>query len=403
MSSDTCGDVRRQPRLSVLHVSGDFPDPIEPFKTPVVRSLIDLTANEFDHSVISINRAEPPKARTACEIIKCGPLQIETQGYEYGTAVRYFAPGRGILHKTKLVQLGDWLVDQISRMPRRPDLLIGHKLTIEGIAVRRAADALRLPYAISIQGNTDTKILARRLDLKRDFAEIFHGAQTVFPFTPWALKSVEMSLGRRTAWTYELPCPTELDQPLKPVLEGKRFISVFHLKNWKGKNLEGLVKAWKILAKRGTPPPLEIIGGGTDEELDACRALARGVPQITFAGAIAGEQLAKRMNAATALVMPSLRESFGLVFLESLFAGAPIIYPQDTAIDGYFDAAPFAIRVDARSPHSIADAVDRAIAAEREMKRDLATWQGSAEARKFTRRQIALTFKAGLEQAAHSG
>ena len=42
-------------------------------------------------------------------------------------------------------------------MPERPDLIVGHKLTIEGIAVRRAAEALRTPYALALQGGTDQK------------------------------------------------------------------------------------------------------------------------------------------------------------------------------------------------------------------------------------------------------
>lgn len=395
----SANDPENREKRMIVHVSGDFPDNFQSFKTPVIRDLVDLTSHAFDHRVISINRRSPGWAASAGVLIQRQALAIEERRFAYGTAIEYVAPGKGLRHRTVLEQLGEWIAQHCLLSGSKPDLLIGHKLTIEGIAVRKAASLLGVPYALSIQGNTDTKILKIRRDLTRDFAEIFHGARTVFPFAPWALRDVEQALGERSGPAYLLPCPTELDQAIPPNARGDGFISVFHLKNWRGKNLAGLVEAWKILARRGPPPPLEIIGGGTDEELAACRKLARDVPQITFAGPMDREQLAQRMNRASALVLPSLRESFGLVFIESLFAGTPIIYPQDTAIDGYFDGAAFAWRVKPRSAPSIAAAVEGVMANEASAKNALALWQKTPDARRFTRAKIAATFEHGLTEA----
>ncbi|MEL7446186.1 MAG: hypothetical protein AAGK02_10265, partial [Pseudomonadota bacterium] len=203
----------------VLHVSGDFPDPFEPFKTPVIRSLIDLTRDDFQHEVVSINRAKPDKAGIILDTLSSfghPALEVQSERFEYGIALRYFAPSRGILHETMLDQVGDWLVDEIRSRACRPELLVAHKLSIEGIAVQHAAQEIGIPYALSIQGDTDTKIVAARPDLKRRFASVLADAAHVFPFTPWALDQLTHRLGRRPNGITMLPCPTDLDTPLPP-------------------------------------------------------------------------------------------------------------------------------------------------------------------------------------------
>lgn len=397
---DNGGSVRPK----VLHLSGDFPDPFEPFKTPVISKLLELTRDQFDHRVISINRVSPGSLGTLRALIAPAPFRTERQLFEHGMALRYTAPGKGIWHQTLLERLGEQIVAEVEAMDHQPDLLVGHKLTIEGIAIARAAELLDLPYALSVQGNTDTKILASRPDLKPLFARIFHGAKAVFPFAPWTQRDVEAALGTRAEGKFLLPCPTDLDQLQPPRPTGDGLITVFHLKNYENKSLSGIVKAYRELARHGTtPPPLKVMGGGSKEELTACRALTRDFPQITFVGPMDRAALAQRMNCASALILPSLRESFGLVFLEALFAGTPIIYPQDTAVDGYFDRAAFALRVNARKPASLADAIHHACNHEEQLKQALAKWQDSPQATRFTRKSIATQFAAGLNQALDQG
>lgn len=387
---------KKSERPLVVHVSADFPDPIKPFKTPVIKKLIELTDFSFDHRVISINRTSPGAALTFRTILLPGELKFEESEFERGVTLSYSAPSKGLRHRTKLLQLGDRIAEACLELNRKPNLLVAHKLTVEGIAVRRAAQRLMLPYAVSVQGNTDTKILATRPDLRSELKRIYHEAEVVFPFTPWAQTFVDGVLGERKGPSHLLPCPTDLDEVQPPRLGGDGFISVFHLKNWREKNLQGLVKAWKLLARNGRAPRLEVIGGGTKADFSKCIEIARDTPEIHFTGPMNRTQLAERMASATALVLPSLRESFGLVFIEALFAGTPIIYPSGAAIDGYFDGSPFALRIDARSSCEIAAAVVRAQMNASTMRAALAEWQLSPASVKFTREHIAATFERGL-------
>lgn len=385
----------------ILHVSADFPDSIDSFKTPVVRSLVDLTQDRFDHEVISLNRRSPRILKFGKGLItgRGSPeLAVGGEPFSHGQALIYEAPPFGLFHATMLWRLGDWLTKDRAGAPP-PHLLVGHKLTIEGIAVRRASRQLGVPFAICIQGDTDTKVLAARPDLTAEFSKVFHEAAVIFPFTPWALRQFEDRLGRRTGPTVLLPCPTDLDVPSVPRAGGNRFVSVFHLKNYRRKNLHGIVAALRILQKDKAEVGFDIIGGGSEQEFERCRSIARDLGNVIFEGPLDRSALRQRLNRAMGFVLPSLRESFGLVFIEALFAGLPVIYPKGTAIDGYFDGFSFAIGVDSNDPSAIAAAMRTVVREEQNLKADLLQWQESEHAKQFMRSTIGRVFAVGLSRA----
>ena len=380
-------------RPHIVHVSGDFPDPVALDKTKVIQSLVDLTSNEFRHHVVSINRIAP-KLDALRFLKKARPQVIP---FEYGEALSYEAPPKGLLHARMLERLGDFLADRLDAAP--PDLLVGHKLTIEGIVVARAAAKLGIPYALSIQGNTDTKILKLRPDLRPRLRKVYHGAACAFPFAPWTQVAVEAYLGARQGQTLVLPCPTDLDTPLAPIDQGNGLISVFHLRHARNKNLAGITAAFEQLPAPLGADGLTIVGGGTAEELQASQAIASHHPGISFEGMLSRPDLRTRLNSASGFVLPSLRESFGLVFIEALFAGLPIIYPKGAAVDGFFDGLPFAVGVDVRKPRELVEAMAMLLREESKLKAELHAWQRSEHARQFTRPEVARHFSTGLNLA----
>lgn len=388
--------------MRVAHVSADFPDPVKATKTTVIRSHIELTSDLFDHHVISLNRRPSGMLPLVGQALSRGWRslpEVEVSAFPYGEALTYDAPGKGVFHRTMLVRLGDCLAERLSSGPA-PDLLVGHKLSIEGFVVHRAAQRLGIPYAISIQGNTDCKIVQWRPDLRRQLARIYHEACYVFAFAPWAKRKIDDVLGIRSSKFAFLPCPTDIDLVQTPVPDGDSLVSVFHLWNHRQKNLAGMARAARQLVAEGLPVCLEVIGGGTDAVRAECERVVAGNDAVRLAGALGHAQLPQRLNAAKGFVLPSHRESFGLVFIEALFAGLPIIYPAEAAVDGYLDGLPFAIRVDSGDRQAIAEAMRQIWTNENALKDQLADWQQSKEARRFQRKQIGEVFAAGLRVAA---
>ncbi len=379
----------------MVHLTGDFPDPLEPAKTDAIRRLIDLTADRFDHTVVSLNRRTPPPGALAAWLGR--RIEVSEVPFDYGMAAQYLAPPSGLFHATLLERLGDWLAAKLADDP--PALIVGHKLTIEGIAVHRAAVRLGVPYALSIQGNTDDKVMRARPDLAPLLRQVMQGAKAIFPFAPWSLAALEQRLGPPSVRPRLLPCATELDTPIAPSARGNGLVTAFHLRNWQTKNFDRTIAALRRLRAHGRDDTLAVIGGGDELEAQRCRAIGETTPGVVFEGPLTHAELPSRLNAATALVMPSRRESFGMVFVEALFAGVPIIYPSGQGVDGYFDGADFAIRVDPHSTPAIGEAMAYAIDNEARLKAALAKWQGGPDARRFQRAAIARQFAAGLSEA----
>lgn len=379
-------------RPYVVHVTADYPDEIVQVKTPVIQRLVGLASTEFDQHVISLNRVSP---QAAGWIWPRFSMTIEHESDDL-TAFLYRAPPKGIHHRRMLLKLGEALAEKLAE-GRKPDLLVAHKLTVEGFAVARAADLLAIPYALSVQGNTDAKILRSRPDLARFLLPVWHNACVAFPFTPWALHAVEEKLGRRDGPTHLLPCPLDEDGMIAPVVGGDRIVSAFHLRNHAIKNLGGLVRGLELARAEEPTVELGIVGGGSDADERAARAYPGAEP--IFEGPLDHSHIAKRFNGAKGFIMPSHHESFGLVFIEALFAGLPIAYPAGAAVDGYFDGCEFALRVDAKSAESIAQAMLTLHRDEARLKSSLAEWQSSDTAKRFTRPVIGDTFTRGLKQA----
>lgn len=102
------------------------------------------------------------------------------------------------------------------------------------------------------------------------------------------------------------------------------------------KNVPMLVKA--VLALKGKFPSLSltIVGGkGKDEKI--IRNLASKHPNsITYCGLVKDrDELLKLYGKHHIFVMPSYGETFGLVYIEALTQGLPILYSENDGVDGF--------------------------------------------------------------------
>ncbi len=94
------------------------------------------------------------------------------------------------------------------------------------------------------------------------------------------------------------------------------------------KNLEGLVRAWARLAGDRSCPPLRLALVGYGPEKPSLRALVSRLHlwgTVEFRGPARQEDLPAIYRAADALILPSLREPWGLVVLEGMACGLPVL------------------------------------------------------------------------------
>ncbi len=138
---------------TILHLSADYPDPLMAQKTRAVANLIALVP-EHAHHVYSLNRIGWRAGIRA--------LDFADEAGEGHRAVAYGAPPKGLFLKRYLDRLADWLADDLVRRGLRPDLVHAHKLSSEGLVGAVLARRLGVPLAISVQGNTDLKVIGAR-------------------------------------------------------------------------------------------------------------------------------------------------------------------------------------------------------------------------------------------------
>jgi glycosyltransferase involved in cell wall biosynthesis len=96
------------------------------------------------------------------------------------------------------------------------------------------------------------------------------------------------------------------------------------------KNLMRLVEAFRRLRAEGLAHRL-VLAGIDSGEGEAVRAAAGGEP-VQFTGYLSDGRLDALMRGADALVHPSLYEGFGLVIVEAMARGVPVVAARATAL-----------------------------------------------------------------------
>ncbi len=69
------------------------------------------------------------------------------------------------------------------------------------------------------------------------------------------------------------------------------------------------------------------------------------------------EKLLEIYRQCDVLVVPSFRESFGLIYVEALTQGLPVVYTKGQGFDGNFEDGHIGYSIQPESPESIAEAI----------------------------------------------
>jgi glycosyltransferase involved in cell wall biosynthesis len=91
-------------------------------------------------------------------------------------------------------------------------------------------------------------------------------------------------------------------------------------------------------------------------------AAGAGVAErVEWTGSVADDVLVKRYDQASVLVLPSAEEGFGLVYIEALARGRPVVAARAAATPEVLDGCPAAALVDPGDEHAVADAIVGAV------------------------------------------
>lgn len=128
----------------------------------------------------------------------------------------------------------------------------------------------------------------------------------------------------------------------------------------KGKNVMRLIEAVENINNEGIPCELNLIGGGGRAEA-TIREYIRDKKNITFHGKVLKKERLKEFYLRSDIyTMPSKAETFGLVYLEALSQGIPVVFTKNEGIDGLYRSN-IGEAVDCNNVQSIADGIKKII------------------------------------------
>ena len=338
--------------MNVLHISSDYP------YTPIYRQLLtelELAA-EFEQTMYV------PLPTTAQEYEK----------YDLSTAstrVVYskdFRRAERILFHRKRLKVAAAITTQLSLS--RFDVVHAHYLFSAGGPALQLLDRNAIPYVVAVR-NTDVNLFNRMRHLRAFGLEVLrragrvvfispaHQASVIKQFIPLGLESeiIEKSdvipNGVDSFWLDNQPGSPRVLNHNRPRL---LFVGEFT----RNKNIDTTVAVVDELRRRGSQASLVLVGDGDRSSHITKLIQSRTAFVKRFGWTGSKRELLHHYRSTDFFIMPSLRETFGLVYIEALSQGIPILYTRGQGVDGYFEEGEVGYAVDPMDPLKICDRIE---------------------------------------------
>lgn len=123
---------------------------------------------------------------------------------------------------------------------------------------------------------------------------------------------------------------------VKPKSKAKKVLYVGRLEKRKG--LKYLFRAWQLVAETNPMAELIIAGDGSDRRKLEQLAEELELPRISFVGYVTDQEKIKLMHEADLFCSPAIYgESFGIVLLEAMAAGTPLVAGNNSGYEYVLD------------------------------------------------------------------
>lgn len=314
----------------VLHLAIDVNTPQRPRTTTAIEWFVNAL-DACDNVVIAYQRRGGPVA---------APVECAARGHRL-FHFPFFGLRFGVGLAWSMRRAARRTIALLERERIRPDLVHAHKLTFEGLAGWHVARHFGVPLFVSLRGEVETKVFRRKPALRPLLRRISADAARLYFVSAWFRDEFHRHVPARPDKERLLP---NIVRNVAPVIAGEepcdRFVAIFNLDTWRRKGARWLLDAIARAVAEEPAIRLDIIGGGgaAARRRVARMIAARGLGDVvTLVGPMPNEALLRALPRYRALVLPSLNETFGMVYVEALFAGLPILLTRETAIDGYID------------------------------------------------------------------
>lgn len=359
-------DAKSNAVNKVLHLSVDYPSVNLKENTPAVRNFVKENTS-LGYIVFALTRSSNP--------FRCNKINGDGFGDEHVISMRYWGLPFGIFLFFSMFLVAFRVGVELKRKNISIVHIHAHKLTFEGIAGWILSKWLRVPFSVSVRGEAESKILKFKPSYKIFFIKLLNDCANVFYVSAWFKPILNSKFNIDEEKQYLLPnFVSEKDLRFSKTFTKNHFVTVMDLNVYEKKGLDKLLPAFKAIAVKYPDAKLDIIGRSEpDIRLKITSLIEKENLSgfVNLIGPIPNRELLNSLCNYAAMVLPSHNETFGMIYVESILCGVPILHSKGTGIDGFVDDVVARVAVDPTSIEEIKNGMEQLLLHQDEYRRFL--------------------------------
>lgn len=336
-------------KCRILHIVANYPDGIlQQPTTAAVKNLLDATEESLNNFVVSIARTSNPFKEFCIKSYNC-------------ISISYFGLPGTFFQGLFLRRLAKVIAFELQTIGVDYDIVHGHKLTVEAVIAYYLTAKSKKHYVCTVRGFTDGDVLRWRPDRRSFYGKVLKQASLVFLPAPWTQNIIDQYI-QSNDQLHQTPIHYALlpnivhslaSEANKPTIHLNRFLTVFRAGQGKGKGFRELLLALAEARLKKKEILLDVIGCGPESDEAKWAKDLNLNNQVQFLGRLDNNETVERFIKYQGFILPTHSDTFGMVYVEALMAGVPVLYSGGTGIDGYLNDFDVGIKVDPFDQESI--------------------------------------------------
>ncbi len=342
--------------MRVVFINSIFPNPVEPNKGNFILKNLAHYPRDLELEIISpvgyLLSIRRKKSKTVIPFVRheiSGDRKIRVWHPRFvifpRNILRAFVPGWEYLSVLPILFF--------LNKKKKIDLLHANFCLPDGIATAKLSRILRIPYVITEHHGIIRELLKKKY-LRKMMVPAYSEAYKVIAVSENTKQAI-LEAGVPPAKLCVIPNGVDfkLFRPRKQITSIHKLIYVGNLLEQKGIHI--LLQAMSLLKRDDLS--LSIVGEGVyQKELEAIVHELDLTAQVKFLGARPANEIPELISEHDALVHPSFLESFGIVVVEAMACGLPVLATRNCGSE-HIVTDETGIIVPARDPQALADGI----------------------------------------------
>jgi len=244
------------------------------------------------------------------------------------------------------------------------DLIHAHVALPDGFAAMMLSEICNRSFIVTIHGQDLQITLYKNAGCKEALYRVFKNARRIITVSNKLKKIAQdnigfnekiIVIGNGISVNNQIKDKNRIKT--KNYLKQKTILSVSNLITLKG--IDYNLKAFALLSKKNSNLRYKIIGDGPEKNRLIKLAVDLGINnRVEFLGRLAHKEVVKYMTKADIFSLPSWNEGFGVVYIEAMAQGKPVIGCRGEGIEDFVEHGKTGILVKPKNVDSLVKAMD---------------------------------------------